>query len=113
MEETKAGWADKLFSWFSKDVKTTGLVLLTLSTVYFMRKADQKDTENGVLRDRIIETVTRQVEAKTAPAISEIKRQVDTIKLTSDSSRVDVKNATTGVQKATGLIINHFKKQVK
>ncbi|TDO21876.1 hypothetical protein [Pedobacter duraquae] len=109
MEETKAGWADRLFNWFSKDVKTTGLVLLTLSTVYFMRKADQKAIENDVLRDRIIATVTKQVEARTAPAIDEIKRQVDTIKLTSDSSRVDVKNATSGVQKATNIIINHFK----
>ena len=117
MNETKTGWADKLFAWFSKDVKTTGLVLLTLLSFFLLRRGDKLEAENKKLQEDKtqittagLERVIKEVEKRQDPRFKAMESKLDTIKLTNDSSRVDLMQSKSKVDQAADLITNAFKR---
>lgn len=104
MGEIKTGWADKLFAWFSKDVKTTGLVLLTISTVYFMRKADNSEREKQEAERVLLERMIKEVEKRQDPRFKIMEERLDTVRMTADSSRKDIQTTTDKIRTVAGKI---------
>lgn len=101
------GWADKLFAWFSKDVKTTGLVLLCGVVVYqqtLINKAGEK-------KDIWVERVITEVEKRQDPRFKAMENKLDTIKQTSDSSSEEIHSTTGIVRAVVGKVDNALKKR--
>lgn len=103
MNETKTGWADKLFAWFSKDVKTTGLVLLTLLSFFLLRRGDKLEAENKKLQEDKteittagLERVIKEVEKRQDPRFKAMENKLDTVRQVTDSMGEKV-NTTTGI----------------
>ena len=110
-KEEKQGWFDKLFASFSKDVKTTGLVLLTISTLYFIRKSDNKEAENQLLqkeaqetKDKWVERVIDEVNKRQDPRFKTMENKIDTVKMVSDSSRRDIQSTTDFIRTVGGKV---------
>lgn len=105
MTETQSkGWADKLFSWFSRDVKTTGLVLLTLLAVYQQNIINDLQQEKQDLSDKWVERVITEIEKRQDPRFKTIENRIDTVELASDSSRRDIQTTTEKVRSVAGKI---------
>ncbi|RAJ28859.1 hypothetical protein [Pedobacter cryoconitis] len=98
-ENTKMGWADKLFAWFSKDVKTTCMVLLTLLCVFLFQENQSLNKQINVITEKGLERVIAEVEKRQDPRFKAMENKLDTIKLTNDSSKRDIQS-TTGIVRA-------------
>lgn len=100
----KIGWADKLFAWFSKDVKTTGLVLLTILAVYQQNTINNLQQESQVKTDKMFERVISEVEKRQDPKFKSMENRIDTVKMAADSSRKDIQTTTEKVLSVAGKI---------
>jgi hypothetical protein len=103
-EAQPKGWADKLFAWFSKDVKTTGLVLLTAMAVYQQNKIDNLQKEKQELSDKWVERVIVEVEKRQDPKFKDMENRIDTVRMAADSSRKDIQTTTEKVRSVAGKI---------
>jgi hypothetical protein len=68
-DSLKQGWFDKLFSSFSKDAKTTGLVLLTLLAFYQQSKINSLNQENKEDQNKWVERVIIEVQKQNNPRL--------------------------------------------
>jgi len=100
----KTGWADKLFAWFSKDVKTTGLVLLTILAVYQQNTINNLQKESQAKTDKMFERVIVEVEKRQDPRFKIMESRIDTVKMAADSSRKDIQTTTEKVRSVAGKI---------
>lgn len=110
-EIEKMGWADKLFRWFSKDVRTTGLMLMTLFCALLIQEIRRLNSEKDLLNDKLnattekgLERVIAEVEKRQDPRFKAMENRIDTIKQNADSTGENVKATTGIVQQAVGDI---------
>lgn len=94
MEDKKVGLLDKLFLFFSKDVKVTMLVLLTLLCAYFIRKSDASERKLSDIQKEMYERVISEVKG-------EVKKQVEPIKAATDSTSARVDTSLSGLDAVT------------
>jgi hypothetical protein len=108
-DSLKQGWFDKLFSSFSKDVKTTGLVLLTMLAFYQQTKINNLQEEKQEGDAKLYERIISRQDMKFAEQDQRINEKMDTVKILSDSSRNDIKSVTKKVKAVAGLIEEKIK----
>lgn len=94
MEDKKVGLIDKLFLFFSKDVKVTMLVLLTLLCAYFIRKSDSSERKLTEIQKEMYERVITEVKG-------EVTKQVEPIKAAADSTSAKVDTSLSGLDAVT------------
>lgn len=107
-DSLKQGWFDKLFSSFSKDVKTTGLVLLTMLAFYQQSKINSLNQERQEMSDKMFERVIQEVEKRQDPRFKTMESKIDAIKSVSDSSRNDIRTTTKQIRAVAGKIEKSF-----
>lgn len=102
MKETdKMGWGDKLFAWYSKDVKTTGLVLLTGVVIYQQTRINAAEDKKDVWVDRVIV----EVEKRQDPRFKAMENRLDTIKQVTDSSKEEIHTTTGVIRETSGKVL--------
>jgi hypothetical protein len=107
-DSIKQGWGDKLYNWYTKDVKTAGLTILTLVIFWQQNKINDLNQDIRDISDKMFERVIVEVEKRQDPRLKNMEDKIDTIKSVSDSSRNDIRSTTKQIRAVAGKIEKSF-----
>ena len=110
-DQIKQGWGDKIFGWYTKDVKTAGLTITTLVIFWQQNKINNLNEEIRDNSDKMFERVITEVEKRQDPRFKVMENKIDTVKMVSDSSRKDIQSTTDVIKTVAGKLEKRLNKK--
>jgi len=104
-------WFDKLFEAFSKDVKTTVIVILSMVAIWQQNKINNLQEEKQEGDAKLYERIISRQDQGFADQDKRINQRIDTVKMVSDSSRKDIQSTTDVIKTVAGKLEKRLNKK--